>query len=44
MTVRRHTRAPLLPRSCGQCGAAGYGPEARFCQQCGAELPPAPPA
>ncbi len=40
MTVRRHTRAPLGPRSCEQCGATGYGPEARYCQQCGAGLPP----
>ena len=39
MTVRRHARPPLLPRSCTQCGSAGYGPEARFCQQCGSPLP-----
>jgi voltage-gated potassium channel len=40
MTLRRHARAPLLPRSCAQCGASGYGPEANYCQQCGAALPP----
>lgn len=45
MTVRRHTRPPLGARSCGQCGATGYGPEARYCQQCGAGLPAGgPPA
>jgi len=43
MTVRRHARAPLLPRSCGQCGSVGYGPEANFCQQCGSRLPPLGP-
>ncbi|HYD75055.1 ion transporter [Ramlibacter sp.] len=40
MTVRRHARPPLLPRSCARCGSSGYGPEARFCQHCGAGLPP----
>jgi voltage-gated potassium channel len=40
MTMRRHGFAPLVPRSCGACGASGYGPEARFCQQCGTALPP----
>ena len=42
MTARRHAR-PLfqLARACSGCGAAGYGPEAKFCQQCGAALPPA---
>lgn len=39
MTVRRHVRAPLGGRECAGCGAAGYGPEAKFCQQCGAPLP-----
>jgi voltage-gated potassium channel len=39
MTVRRHARAPLVPRACAQCGSVGYGPEARFCQQCGSPLP-----
>jgi voltage-gated potassium channel len=42
MTLRRHARAPVVPRSCEGCGAAGYGPEANYCQQCGARLPPAP--
>jgi voltage-gated potassium channel len=40
MTVRRHARPPVMPRSCAQCGAEGYGPEARYCQQCGTALPP----
>ena len=39
MTVRHHARAPLVQRACAQCGAEGYGPEAKFCQQCGAQLP-----
>lgn len=39
MTLRRHARAPLLPRTCTSCGATGYGPEANFCQQCGTSLP-----
>ncbi len=41
MTVRRHARPPLSPRACAQCGSEGYGPEAKFCQQCGARLPEA---
>ena len=40
MTMRRHARAPILPRTCAGCGATGYGPEANFCQQCGRPLPP----
>ena len=40
MTVRRHARPPRAPRSCTQCGSEGYGPEAKFCQQCGTPLPP----
>lgn len=39
MTMRRHIRPPLRLRTCDQCGAEGYGPEANFCQQCGAGLP-----
>lgn len=39
MTVRRHVRQPLGARECTGCGAGGYGPEARFCQQCGNALP-----
>jgi voltage-gated potassium channel len=39
MTVRRHIRQPVAQRECVQCGSAGYGPEAKFCQQCGAPLP-----
>ncbi|HWP12267.1 MAG TPA: ion transporter [Ramlibacter sp.] len=39
MTVRRHARPVLVPRTCAKCGSAGYGPEAKFCQQCGAGLP-----
>lgn len=39
MTVRRHVRPPLGGRECTGCGTAGYGPEARFCQQCGTQLP-----
>jgi voltage-gated potassium channel len=39
MTVRRHSRPPLVSRSCANCGSTGYGPEANFCQQCGTVLP-----
>ncbi|GEM_PF-2233118 len=39
MTVRRHARPALMPRACAQCGSEGYGPGARFCQQCGSPLP-----
>lgn len=42
MTARRHVRAPMVPRSCEACGATGYGPEARYCQMCGAQLPDMP--
>jgi voltage-gated potassium channel len=40
MTLRRHARDPLVPRTCGACGASGYGPEANYCQRCGTALPP----
>lgn len=43
MTVRRHARPLLVGRACTQCGAEGYGPEAKFCQQCGTALPKVPP-
>jgi voltage-gated potassium channel len=39
MTARHHGRGPT--RGCPACGASGYGPEARFCQMCGAALPAA---
>lgn len=39
MTARRHMHAPTYSRTCAACGATGYGPEARYCQMCGAELP-----
>ena len=39
MTVRRHARPPLIGRACSECGSEGYGPEAKFCQQCGTRLP-----
>jgi voltage-gated potassium channel len=41
MTVRRHARPLPQGRTCTTCGATGYGAEAKFCQQCGAALPPA---
>jgi len=47
MTMRRQMRPPFVARECTACGAAGYGPEAKFCQQCGSRLPelaPDPPA
>jgi voltage-gated potassium channel len=44
MTARRHVRMPAVARTCEHCGASGYGPEARFCQMCGAELPVTSPA
>jgi len=43
MTMRRQMRAPFVARACAACGAAGFGPEANFCQQCGARLPDPPP-
>jgi voltage-gated potassium channel len=42
MTVRRHARPVLVPRSCAECGAEGYGAEANYCQQCGSALPEVP--
>jgi len=48
IAVGRRARERAAERACTQCGAGGYGPEARFCQQCGTPLPPlviaAPPA
>jgi voltage-gated potassium channel len=38
MTVRRHARPPVAPRTCRACGATGYGPEAHYCQMCGTPL------
>jgi voltage-gated potassium channel len=40
MTLRRHGASIVLGRACAACGAAGYGPLANFCQQCGGKLPP----
>jgi voltage-gated potassium channel len=42
MTVRRHALPPVVARICRACGAGGHGPEARFCQMCGASLQPPP--
>jgi voltage-gated potassium channel len=39
ITVRRHARQPWIARNCAKCGSTGYGPEANFCQRCGARLP-----
>ena len=39
MTARHRAQTPLVRRACAQCGTEGYGPEANFCQQCGAQLP-----
>ena len=44
MTARRHALPLPAPRSCAACGAGGYGPEARFCQMCGAKLAETPVA
>ena len=40
IAVGRRAREREAERACTQCGAAGYGPQARFCQQCGTPLPP----
>ncbi|HEY0823295.1 MAG TPA: ion transporter [Ramlibacter sp.] len=40
MTARRHMRPLAMQRTCENCGATGYGPEARYCQMCGAPLLP----
>jgi voltage-gated potassium channel len=39
MAARRHAFRGQGERSCRECAAGGYGPEARFCQQCGSVLP-----
>jgi voltage-gated potassium channel len=44
MTARRTDRrgGPMrLPRTCDACGSAGHDAGARFCKDCGAELPAA---
>ena len=43
IAVGRRAREREAERACMQCGAAGYGLQARFCQQCGAPLPPPAP-
>ncbi|HEX4895179.1 MAG TPA: ion transporter [Solimonas sp.] len=40
MTAMRHVRMGAASRACENCGATGYGPEARYCQMCGAPLLP----
>jgi voltage-gated potassium channel len=37
-------RARDAARTCGDCGATGHEPGARFCRDCGARLPAASPA
>jgi voltage-gated potassium channel len=48
MTARRHMGLPPAPpmasRSCGSCGATGLAAGSRFCEMCGAPLPPQTPA
>ena len=39
MTAQRYGR-PTTTRSCHDCLSEGHLPEARFCRDCGAELPP----
>lgn len=39
MTMQRQGRTPTT-RSCPQCLSEGHLPEARFCRDCGARLPP----
>jgi voltage-gated potassium channel len=39
IAVRRHAQPPAAARTCERCGAAGHGPQARACQQCGQRLP-----
>ncbi|QOY93199.1 ion transporter [Massilia sp. UMI-21] len=44
MTARRSDRRHGLPRAlfaCAECGATGHDADARFCKNCGAELPAA---
>lgn len=40
MTARRNDRHYGLREACASCGSTGHDPEARFCKDCGAELPP----
>jgi voltage-gated potassium channel len=40
MTARRHGHAPQASRNCAACGASDHGPQAAYCQHCGAALPP----
>lgn len=39
MTAQRQSR-PTTTRSCHECLSEGHQPEARFCRDCGARLPP----
>lgn len=39
MTAQRQSR-PATTRSCHECLSEGHLPEARFCRDCGAKLPP----
>ena len=41
MTARRLAR-DVTPAACPACGNGAHLPEARYCQSCGAELPPVP--
>ena len=46
MTARRNDRrsgGPRLLRSCAECGSSGHDAGARYCRDCGAALPEAPP-
>jgi voltage-gated potassium channel len=40
MTAQRFGRRRLTNRSCPLCFSQGHDPKARFCKDCGAELPP----
>jgi voltage-gated potassium channel len=40
MTAQRFGRRRPAARTCPACQSEGHDPRARFCKDCGAELPP----
>jgi voltage-gated potassium channel len=40
MTARRFTARQPTTRTCHECLSEGHDPQARYCRDCGAALPP----